>query len=261
MAERCSWLQRYRKASSAFNRFSHCRGTARARATATWPQASARYVAVLKSECIHRLDGNAQRGGLPHNLHSGDTAAQGGTADATEWDGRGLERVDRLARGLAKLMRTLQDVLDSAFLQVAGRYTSVSSALWELTIRRPASITIRAQSSTQPLSRRFGNKGGQKGRQWAALADARKPEHDLGHSHGRQPCTALSAPGNTFAVVGCNRCRGLQVLCLLGPSSLGTKTMARSSGCNVSLATTFKHSVSHLRRHPGCARCTVAVHV
>jgi hypothetical protein len=75
-------------------------------------------VAVLKLECIHRLDGNAQRGGLPYNLHPGNTAAQGGTADATEGDGRRLERVDKLACSLAKPVCTLQEVLDSAFLQV-----------------------------------------------------------------------------------------------------------------------------------------------
>jgi hypothetical protein len=94
------------------------RGWRCASAATPGPQARALCVAVLKSECIHRLDSHAKRGGFPHTLHSGDTAAHGTTACSTQWDGRGLQRVDKLACGLAKPMGALQKVLDSAFMQV-----------------------------------------------------------------------------------------------------------------------------------------------
>jgi hypothetical protein len=48
------------------------------------------------------LKRHSQRGGLPRNLPSGVTAAQGGTADATQRDGRGLQWVDKSTSGLVK---------------------------------------------------------------------------------------------------------------------------------------------------------------
>jgi hypothetical protein len=139
------------------------------------PQAWARCVAVLQSECIHRLDSRVQRGGLPHNLHSGDIATQGGAANAIERDGRGLEQVDKLASGLGKPLSALQGALDSAFLQARQVYLSVARMV-RADCAPPCQHIPPGKSQHAATEQKLRPQRGTKGPKRAALPDARKPQ-------------------------------------------------------------------------------------
>jgi hypothetical protein len=158
MAERCSWLHRCRKTSSAFKRFTHLRRPACGRAATLGPQTRARCVAVLKSECIYRPGSHAHRGGLPHNLPSGDTAAHGRTAckpiphSGTAEDFSGLTNWP--AAWPNRLKRCLRCWIVPSCK--SGRYTFVSSAWWELTsvdYALPCQHNANGTVSTQPSIR------------------------------------------------------------------------------------------------------------